>query len=134
MATNIFKGARRLAILLGVGWILFMSYSAATTSNTPDIDDYLLYFIGYPLGFYLFVLLMGWVVRGARGIPSGMDKRPDSSTQTSAPEAETEMNIIKSEKLKQFSVADELSKWAKLKEDGHITEEEFDEARKSLLK
>jgi hypothetical protein len=38
------------------------------------------------------------------------------------------------EKLKQFSVADELSKWAKLKEDGHITEEEFDEARKSLLK
>ena len=51
-----------------------------------------------------------------------------------APKEEEKMDIIKSEKLKQYSVADELLKWAKLKEDGHITEEEFDEARKSLLK
>ncbi len=45
-----------------------------------------------------------------------------------------ELNIIKGEKLKQYSVADELIKWAKLKEDGHISDEEFDEARKKLLK
>ncbi len=45
-----------------------------------------------------------------------------------------ELNIIKGEKLKQYSVADELTKWAKLKEDGHISDEEFDEARKKLLK
>ena len=45
-----------------------------------------------------------------------------------------EVDIIKGEKLKQYSVADELIKWAKLKEDGHITEEEFDEARTKLLK
>jgi hypothetical protein len=31
-------------------------------------------------------------------------------------------------------VADELLKWAKLKEDGHITEAEFNEAREKLLK
>ena len=34
----------------------------------------------------------------------------------------------------QVSVADELLKWAKLKEDGHISEEEFQEARDKLLK
>ncbi len=45
-----------------------------------------------------------------------------------------EVDIIKGEKLKQYSVADELIKWAKLKEDGHISEEEFNEARKKLLK
>lgn len=45
-----------------------------------------------------------------------------------------EMDIIKGEKLKQYSVADELLKWAKLKEDGHISEEEFQEAREKLLK
>jgi hypothetical protein len=45
-----------------------------------------------------------------------------------------EVDIIKGEKLKKYSVADELIKWAKLKEDGHITEEEFDEARTKLLK
>lgn len=47
---------------------------------------------------------------------------------------ESEMDIIKGERLRQYSVADELLKWAKLKEDGHITEEEFNEARAKLLK
>ncbi|MCZ2720184.1 SHOCT domain-containing protein [Marinomonas sp. 15G1-11] len=46
----------------------------------------------------------------------------------------SEVDIIKGEKLKQYSVADELTKWAKLKEDGHISEEEFNEARTKLLK
>ena len=48
--------------------------------------------------------------------------------------AESEVDIIKAEKLKQYSVADELLKWAKLKEDGHISEEEFNEAKDKLLK
>jgi len=42
-------------------------------------------------------------------------------------------SIIKSENLKNYSVADELLKWAQLKEDGHITEEEFNEARRKIL-
>lgn len=46
----------------------------------------------------------------------------------------SEVAIIKGEKLKQYSVADELLKWAKLKEDGHISEEEFNDARAKLLK
>lgn len=45
-----------------------------------------------------------------------------------------EVDIIKGEKLKQYSVADELIKWAKLKEDGHISEDEFNDARNKLLK
>jgi len=44
-----------------------------------------------------------------------------------------EIDIIKGERLRSFSVADELLKWAKLKEDGHITEREFSEARRKLL-
>ena len=47
---------------------------------------------------------------------------------------EREVDIIKGEKLKQYSVADELMKWAKLKEEGHISEDEFNEARAKLLK
>ena len=43
------------------------------------------------------------------------------------------VDIIRAEKLKQYSVADELTKWAKLKEDGHITQEEFNQARDKLL-
>lgn len=44
-----------------------------------------------------------------------------------------EIDIIKGERLRSFSVADELLKWAKLKDDGHITEQEFSEARRKLL-
>jgi hypothetical protein len=47
--------------------------------------------------------------------------------------AQTEIDIIKGERMKSFSVADELIKWAKLKEDGHITEQEYNDARKKLL-
>lgn len=45
----------------------------------------------------------------------------------------SEIDIIKGERLKSFSVADELIKWAKLKEDGHISDQEFNDARKKLL-
>ena len=47
---------------------------------------------------------------------------------------DSEIDIIKSEKLKYYSVADELIKWAKLKEDGLISENEFNEARAKILK
>ena len=47
---------------------------------------------------------------------------------------ESEMDIIKAEKLKQYSVADELMKWGKLKEEGHISEDEFNQAKAKLLK
>lgn len=47
---------------------------------------------------------------------------------------DSEMDIIKGEKFKQYSVADELIKWSKLKEDGHISEEEYNDARRKLLK
>ncbi len=67
-----------------------------------------------------------WVV--VNGIFSS---KPKSAMQSSTG---AEMSIMNAEKLKQYSVADELLKWAKLKEDGHITEEEFSEARKKLLK
>lgn len=57
--------------------------------------------------------------------------RPKSYNDSTS---QREVDIIKGEKLKQYSVADELTKWAKLKEDGHISEEEFNEARTKLLK
>lgn len=67
-----------------------------------------------------------WVV--VNGIFS---TKPESDKSASI---ETKIDIIKGEKLTQYSVADELIKWAKLKEDGYISEDEFNEARSKLLK
>ena len=47
---------------------------------------------------------------------------------------DAEVDIIKGEKMRSYSVADELTKWAKLKVDGHISEEEYNEVRNKLLK
>ena len=49
-------------------------------------------------------------------------------------EPTSSIDIIRGENLKLYSVADELSKWAKLKDDGHISEEDFNQAKDKLLK
>lgn len=46
---------------------------------------------------------------------------------------QVELDIVKGERLKQYSVADELLKLAKLKDEGHITEDEFKKAKAELL-
>ena len=67
-----------------------------------------------------------WVA--INGIFSGKSKSDIKSA------TESEVDIIKAEKLKQYSVADELMKWGKLKEEGHISEDEFNQAKAKLLK
>lgn len=66
-----------------------------------------------------------WVV--ANGTFSNKPKKPTPDNSKAS------VDILQSEKLKPYSVADELLKWAKLKEDGLISEEEFNEARSKLL-
>jgi hypothetical protein len=56
--------------------------------------------------------------------------KPNSSKINNALEAD----IIKGEKFKTYSVADELIKWAQLKEGGHISEQQYDDAKNKLLK
>lgn len=85
--------------------------------------------------FYLFVLRFlyykpllrnkDWVVEN--GIFSSLTKA-DINIRS-----EKKVDIIKGEKLKSYSVADELLKWAKLKDDGHISEQEYNQARDKLL-
>lgn len=46
----------------------------------------------------------------------------------------SEVKIIKGENMRSYSVADELSKWAKLRDDGVVSEQEFQEARNKILR
>jgi hypothetical protein len=45
-----------------------------------------------------------------------------------------EPSTIKFEKSSKYTIADELMKYSLLKENGHITDEEFDKAKENLLK
>ena len=133
-AARIYKGYVYIA-LIGSG--LFALYFATTLGASDRWDRQTEEFIlstalaGIAL---LYIILLNvlflsplrchaqWVE--ANGIFSGKAKTvPDTN----------DVDIIKGERLRTFSVADELIKWAKLKEDGHITEQEFNDARKKLL-
>lgn len=127
--------------LILTGCIIFAAY-CATTLNAKDswrrLDDEFftsLVIAGICVAYLFFVKLLfinplsdhsEWVE--INGIFATKPKN------TSGAVALGEVDIIKGKNLKKYSVADELIKWAKLKEDGHISEEEFNEARKKLLK
>jgi hypothetical protein len=135
------RNFRGYTSLLLVGCILSAAY-CATTLNAEDSwrrqDEELiisLIFAGICIVYLTIVKTLflnpltshsEWVE--VNGMFSAKAKS-DPKTKT-----ESEVNIIKGEKLKQYSVADELIKWGKLKEDGHISEDEFNEAREKLLK
>ena len=145
-AVKIFKGYTFLALLICVGFSIYYGYLHITTEHTESMYSWENYDYDYEFYASIFATLIptlylvfisklffnplsqhkGWVeVNGIFSTKPKTDK--NSRTQS-------EVDIIKGEKLKQYSVADELTKWAKLKEDGHISEEEFNEARTKLLK
>lgn len=135
------RNFRGYTLLLLIGSIIFAAYFATTLNEEDSWKRYDDEFVGWSIAAVVCVAYLivvntlflnplanhrSWVE--INGIFS---TKPRS---VKAPTNAVEMDIIKGEKLKQYSVADELLKWAKLKEGGHISEQEFNEARAKLLK
>lgn len=135
-----------------VGCLCFMVFFGSTYGNSDYYYDYrsaysepewqyedpfiaVSVFAGISI-FYLIivkVLFLNILKAHSEWVPvNGIfsSKPKNSKIQTE----DSEIDIIKGEKLKYYSVADELIKWAKLKEDGLISENEFNEARAKILK
>jgi hypothetical protein len=138
-AVKICRGYIFVCVLIGVGFVLYHG-SFYATEPTGYSYDMAMFFVWLSITsvsalYLVFISKLffnplsqhkEWVE--VNGIFSTKPKSGKDSNNQS------EVNIIKGEKLKQYSVADELTKWAKLKEDGHISDEEFNEARVKLLK
>jgi hypothetical protein len=85
MAINMFEGARRIAKLVAVVWILVSGWLAIedwqrAVENMPTSLQYLrfvsLVWILIGLGaLWAFTWATGWIVRGFMGIPRGSDNR-----------------------------------------------------------
>lgn len=136
--TTAVRNFRGYTLLILVACILLAIFFFAKTHNTEDSnrgDFYaMLFFSAICITYLVFVKFLfldpleahrEWIE--LNGIFSKNSKLATPNN------AASEVDIIKGEKLKQYSVADELTKWVKLKEDGYITEEEFSAARKKLL-
>lgn len=100
-------------------------------SMSIDIEGYFI-LVGIPLltlpitHFLFYVPLRNqreWAA--SNGIFSSKRKTVEKNTAIDAPVQEPNGD--------QKSVADELLKWSKLKEDGHISDEEFNQAKSKLL-
>ena len=140
LATGI-KNFNGYVILLLIGCVITAAY-CATTLNAERyynrLDDELIAFLilaGVCIAYLIAIRFLLYEPLSAHAewieINGVFATKPKSCTGANI---NSEVDIIKGEKFKQYSVADELTKWAKLKEDGHISEEEFNEARAKLLK
>jgi hypothetical protein len=134
-AVKYFKRYLWLAIIIGV--VVSVYWLGKWSDNSYYGDEFFVSLIALAIPFAYLIAVntlfysplkehSEWVA--VNGIFS---TKPKSAIKSNT---ESEVNIIKGEKLKQYSVADELMKWAKLKEDGHISDDEFNEARAKLLK
>lgn len=54
--------------------------------------------------------------------------------QEGAGKKTSEVRVVNVEGMRSYSVADELSKWAKLRDEGVVSEQEFQEARAKILR
>lgn len=133
-AVRYFRGYTWIVL---IGWLAFLIY-IGFDGGLPSGEEAFAAFVMFPAICiaYLFAIHFlfleplrshqDWVV--ANGIFSSVPKASMSNSSS------VDIDIIKGERLKSYSVADELLKWAKLKEDGHISEQEFTEARTKLLR
>lgn len=123
--------------LLLTGLILFGLYCATTlgaSSRWDRLDQQFYASIALSgVAIFYIVILNFLFLNPLRRHSAWVEKSGIFSSKTKVVEDSNEVDIIKGDKLRTFSVADELIKWAKLKDDGHITEQQFNDARKKLL-
>lgn len=136
-AVKNYKGYCYLAIFIAVACALYFATTLGASSRWDrKIEEFLassvlagiaiIYILLVnKLFFFPLVVHARWVE--ANGIFSNKSRSALGKGKA------VDIDIIKGEKMKSFSVADELIKWAKLKEDGHISEQEFQDARRKLL-
>jgi len=125
----------KLGILVGIGFLLLSAY--AFSKGGSDADDILivafLFMIIPSIVYSIFIAKLfysplythkNWVASNGIFAHREIEAREPG---------DIDVNIIKGGNLKSYSVAEELLKWAKLKEDGHISEAEYEKAKSKLL-
>lgn len=139
------KNSRVYCSLWLAGWVVALLYFGSTYGDPYYYDgsywfkrqEFISSTIGSAIAFTYLVLIKvlflvplqshsEWVEKN--GIFSSKPKSLNTENNTS------KVDIVKGDMLKQYSVADELLKWVKLKDGGHISEKEFNEAREKLLR
>jgi hypothetical protein len=118
-----YSPAEQREILDGVGE--YYSAESAYNSSKDDRNRFIAWAGG--IGSLALVIQFLWVGPFTRQLPVWRAARSHKKTNTK------NKHIIGRDSLTPYSIADELLKWSKLREDGHITEDEYQDARMKLL-
>ena len=141
LATAIFWVWFSICTLVVVAFSAFLIYAIAAI-NDPSVEQ-----LGSDAGdpTYCLIVIITWsilyflpslVYRAILFVTKGNSWKDDVSAaqrEEGKKQKVSEVRIIKGENMRSYSVADELSKWAKLKDEGVVSEQEFQEARNKIL-
>jgi hypothetical protein len=79
---NLFAGARRLAAVVGIGWVIAAIYLNLDGSQTSYLEA-AKWSIGGIVAGWVIVFLIGWIIRGFMGIPLGLDSKTEEPKTSS---------------------------------------------------
>lgn len=102
-------------------YVVFIEPRYAPSEIFQDVIAPLIAFLLLPISYFLFL----------EHLYSRPIQNNPSTFLTSR--KRDELSILKTENMKSYSVADELLKWKELKDQGLITEKEFDEMKKKII-
>lgn len=129
-------GARVVTLIATVLLIILASYFGRSSAEYSDPDPAVFQFGALFVGIAFLVLCLPWN-RFGRAVENAQQDFSDLSEAAGrALDRRRERNgptIMGRDGFTQYSVADEISKWNKLREDGLVTEDEFNAARDKLL-
>lgn len=138
------KGYFGILLLVCLGFFLYFvtqhgvmteRYDGSTYTKTKHTIDDAGAVFGISIVLLVYMLIIRFLylnpLRAHRGWVESNDIFGKLAKKTDERE---KLKIIKGESLKAYSVAEELSKWAKLRDEGVVSEEEFKEARSKILR
>jgi zinc-ribbon domain len=118
------KVTARFAQIIAILGALICGF-IAVNENHADTGERLGWSVA--IGSVALIIEFLWIGPLTRQLPVWRDARSQKKTTA------TKARIIGRASLTPYSIADELLKWTKLREDGLITEDEYQEARMNLL-
>lgn len=79
---NIFEGSRRIAKAIAGIWLVGMALGAINGAFSNDIYRSAMIGLGGLAFIWVFTWVVGWIVRGFRGIPRGQDSKPNTPAES----------------------------------------------------
>lgn len=125
---NMKVSARFVQILVVSGALICVVVAMCNASPYNDPSMIMVFAIVMGLIAYITIQFL-WIDPFTRQLPVWQAARAVKKANAKT----EEKRIIGRDSLTPYSVADELLKWSKLREDGLITEDEYQEARMKLL-